>query len=245
MNQLAIFDIDGTLTDTTGVDDECYRETIAEALGVAPSVVDWSGAAHVTDSEIFRWLSQAHGRNEPDESMMARARVRFVQRLTLQLSTAPTRFSSIRGAETMLRDLPQREWCVAFATGGWGPSALLKLRVAEITFENAVLACADDARTRADIVRLARDRAESFYERRFDRVVSVGDGVWDVQTAAALRLQFVGIGKGAHAERLPNAGAQIVMSDYADLDGFRNALDIAATPAIAERAGVMPPMNVP
>lgn len=244
MNQLAIFDIDGTLTDTTGVDDECYRETIAEALGVAPSVIDWAGAAHVTDTEIFRWLSHAHARDEPDESVMARTRTRFVERLTEQLAEAPTRFSSIRGAATMLRDLLQRNWCVAFATGGWGPSALLKLRVAEIAFENAVLTCADDARTRADIVRLARDRAESFYARRFDRVVSVGDGVWDVQTAAALRLPFVGIGRGAHADRLRNAGAQIVVSDYADLDEFRNALDVAAPPTIAERAAVTLPMNV-
>jgi phosphoglycolate phosphatase-like HAD superfamily hydrolase len=244
VNQLAIFDIDGTLTDTAGVDDDCYRETIAEALGVAPSAIDWSGAAHVTDSEIFRWLSQVHGRDEPDERVMARARARFVERLSVQLSAAPTRFSSIRGAGTMLRDLPQRDWCVAFATGGWGPSALLKLRVAEITLDEAVFACADDARTRADIVRLARDRAESFYERHFDRVVSVGDGVWDVQTAAALRLPFVGIGKGAHAERLRTAGAQIVVSDYADLDEFRNALDVAAPPSIAEGAAVMPPTNV-
>lgn len=144
----------------------------------------------------------------------------------------------------MLRDLPQRDWCVAFATGGWRPSALLKLRVAEIALDEAVFACADDARTRADIVRLAHARAESFYERRFDRVVSVGDGVWDVQTAAALRLPFVGIGKGAHAERLRTAGAQIVVSDYADLDEFRNALDVAAPPAVAERAGLIPPTNV-
>ena len=82
MNRLAIFDIDGTLTDTNGVDDDCYRTTIAEALGVTADAVDWSGAAHVTDSEIFRWLCDAHRRREPSADEMARARSQFVERLT-------------------------------------------------------------------------------------------------------------------------------------------------------------------
>src|SRR5215211_1125098 len=68
VSQLAIFDIDGTLTDTTGVDDECYRLAVAEALDLSPDVIDWSGAAHVTDSEIFRWLCGVHGRAEVPES---------------------------------------------------------------------------------------------------------------------------------------------------------------------------------
>src|SRR5439155_18578760 len=73
VNRLAIFDIDGTLTDTNGVDDDCYRIAIAEALGVAPSAIDWSGAAHVTDSEIFRWLCAVHRRTEPSADELARA----------------------------------------------------------------------------------------------------------------------------------------------------------------------------
>ena len=60
MNRLAIFDVDGTLTDTTGVDDDCYRDAAAAALGVSPSIVDWSGAAHFTDAGILQWLWSAH-----------------------------------------------------------------------------------------------------------------------------------------------------------------------------------------
>ena len=97
MNRLAIFDVDGTLTDTNKVDDDCYRTTIAEALGVTGDAVDWSGAAHVTDSEIFRWLCAAHRRSEPSADEMARARSQFVERLTAQLEQAPARFGSIAG----------------------------------------------------------------------------------------------------------------------------------------------------
>lgn len=234
MNRLAIFDVDGTLTDTNGVDDDCYRTTIAEALGVAESAIDWSGAAHVTDSEIFRWLCAAHRRSEPSADEMARARSRFVHRLSAQLDEAPNRFTAIHGASAMLGRVVEHGWSIAVATGGWGPSARLKLEAAELAIDDAVFACADDGGSRADIVQLARERAETFYARRFDRVVSIGDGVWDVQTAIALDVPFVGIGKGARADQLRMAGANVVLPDYSDLGGFMTALENARCPMRAE-----------
>ena len=227
MNRLAIFDIDGTLTDTNGVDDDCYRTTIAESLGIAESAIDWSGAAHVTDGEIFRFLCAAHGRSEPSVDEMVRARSRFVDRLRAELQQTPARFAAIRGASTMLGRIVEHGWFVAFATGGWGPSARLKLTVTELAIDDGVFACADDGRSRADIVRLARDRAEAFYGRRFDRVVSIGDGVWDVQTAIELDMPFVGIGTGPRADQLRVAGARVVLPDYSDLDAFITALENA------------------
>jgi phosphoglycolate phosphatase-like HAD superfamily hydrolase len=231
MNRLAIFDIDGTLTDTNGVDDECYRAAVGETLGISPGDIDWSGAAHVTDSEIFKWLCSVHGSAQPSADAMARASSQFVDRLSVMLEHVPTRFSAIGGAAVMLQSLEQRGWDVAVATGGWGPSARLKLRVAELLIDDAVLACADDATSRADIVQLAHHRAEAFYRRRFDRVVSVGDGVWDVDTAVVLGLPFVGIGAGERASRLRAAGARTVLSDYSNLDAVWAALDSATIPA--------------
>jgi phosphoglycolate phosphatase-like HAD superfamily hydrolase len=231
VNRLAIFDIDGTLTDTNGVDDDCYRIAIADTLGVAPSAIDWSGAAHVTDSEIFRWLCNVHRRSEPSAEEVARARSQFVDRLGAQLETAPARFAAIAGASTMLERIAERGWCVAVATGGWGPSARLKLRVAELEIEDtACFACADDGHSRSDIVRLARERAEAFYQRRFDRVVSIGDGVWDVRTAIDLDVPFIGIAAEERADRLRDAGAMIVLADYSDLDAFMTALENATVP---------------
>src|SRR4051812_11629393 len=169
MNRLAIFDIDGTLTDTTGVDDDCYRTTVAKALGVSASAIDWSGALHVTDSEIFRWLCTAHGREEPTLTAIARARSEFTQGLTQALRDAPDRFAAIGGAATMLQVLEAEGWRVALATGGWGPSARLKLRAAGISLDDTLFACADDAASRADIVRVALKRAELFYKSEFER----------------------------------------------------------------------------
>jgi phosphoglycolate phosphatase-like HAD superfamily hydrolase len=230
MNRLAIFDIDGTLTDTNGVDDEAYRTAVSAAIEVAPEIIDWSGALHVTDAEIFRHLCTVHGRGEPSAELMSRARAQFVELLTSTLRDEPDRFVEIRGAATMLDRLANEGWSVALATGGWGPSARLKLRAAGIEINDALLACADDGVSRADIVRLARQRAESVYGTRFDRVVSVGDGVWDVATAASLELPFVGIAGGEKAGRLRSAGARTVFPDYRELAEFLSALSTAEPP---------------
>jgi len=230
MDRLAIFDIDGTLTDTNGVDDEAYRTAVASAIDIAPDVIDWSGALHVTDTEIFRHLCAKHGVGEPPAELMMRARAQFVARLASTLDDAPHRFVEIRGAGVMLERLASDGWRVALATGGWGASARLKLRAAGIEVDDALLACADDGVSRADIVQFARKRAESVYETQFDRVVSIGDGVWDVATAAALDLPFVGIATGEKAESLRRAGASAVYPDYRELTAFLSALASADVP---------------
>jgi len=40
-NSLVIFDIDGTLTDTNAVDDECYCRAVADVLGLNSSEIDF------------------------------------------------------------------------------------------------------------------------------------------------------------------------------------------------------------
>jgi phosphoglycolate phosphatase-like HAD superfamily hydrolase len=229
--RLAIFDIDGTLTDTNHVDDECYREALARALELTPAAIDWSGAPHVTDSGIFGWVCEAHQRPSPSVEHMARARSLFVDRLTAVLHEDSARFAAIPGAASALRRAASGGWRLAVATGGWGPSARLKLRAAGLDVPDDVLACSDDAVSRADIVRLARRRAERFYGCAFERVVSVGDGRWDVETALALDLPFIGIGSGTRAAALRAAGAGIVLADYSDLSAFERALESATVPA--------------
>jgi phosphoglycolate phosphatase-like HAD superfamily hydrolase len=227
MTRLAIFDIDGTLTDTNGVDDECYRSAVSETLGIPASSIDWTGAAHVTDSEIFQFLCGVHGQGLPPDSALARARTRFIDLLTTALASEPTRFAEVAGAAAAIAAIRGNGWCVALATGGWGPSARLKLRAARIALPDEVLACADDAASREDIVRIARRRAEDFYGRRFQHVVSIGDGVWDVTTAAALELPFIGIGSGDRAAALRTAGATVVLPNYEILNDVLDALDAA------------------
>ena len=173
--QLAIFDIDGTLTATNAVDDECYARAVAEVLDVAPEDIDWSDTPHVTDSGIARHLWPRHRARPADVHDLTALQHRFLARLKAELTRAPKRCVAIPGATTVFEHLRRNDWHVALATGGWLSSAAMKLQAAGLVVTDLPMACADDADSREDIVRLAWQRAEAQAGIAFDRVVIVGD----------------------------------------------------------------------
>lgn len=116
---------------------------------------------------------------------------------------------------------------MALATGGWGPSARLKLAAAALDEPGLVLACSSDAPTRPEILQLALRRARERSGADFDRVVSVGDAAWDVRAAAEVGWPFVGVGRGVRARALREAGAAIVVADFSDRAAVYEALEVA------------------
>jgi hypothetical protein len=83
-----------------------------------------------------------------------------------------------------LFDLAQEGWSIALVTGAWGASARIKLATAGIPAGHIPLACSDDAQSRLELLRLAMARAGATSSQGFEHVVSVGDGLWDLQAAA-------------------------------------------------------------
>ena len=66
--KLVVFDIDGTLTRTSDVDDVCFIPTLREYFGRSDFDTDWSAYPHVSDSGILDSLSRRfHGRPATDE----------------------------------------------------------------------------------------------------------------------------------------------------------------------------------
>jgi phosphoglycolate phosphatase-like HAD superfamily hydrolase len=226
MPRLAVFDIDGTLTDTNAVDDECFLRAAAEVFEL-DARLDWSGAPHVTDSAIARWLCMAYKARVPSERELSRMTDLFVEFLRDELARAPERFAPVLGVLGLFADLRATGWEVALATGGWGPSARLKLAAARLDDPGLVLACSSDAHTRPEILQLAHRRARERAGVDFTRVVSVGDGVWDVRAAAEVGWPFVGVGRAAHARALREAGAAIVVPDFSDRAAVYEALEVA------------------
>jgi phosphoglycolate phosphatase-like HAD superfamily hydrolase len=230
-SQLALFDIDGTLTATNAVDDECYLRAVAETFDVDPVAIDWADAPHMTDSGIARWLWMRHHRRTPEPREVAELQRRFLATLGAALATAPHRFAAIEGAATIFHHLRSEGWRVALATGGWRASATVKLRAAGLGVSDVPMACADDAESREDIVRLAWQKAEAHAGAPFRRVVSVGDAPWDVRTAQSLGLPFVGIGGGVVADRLRTAGADTILPHLRDGSAVLAALTAASIPS--------------
>lgn len=188
---LAVFDIDGTLTDTNQVDTECFAEAVQRVLG-KPITTDWSSYPNVTDSGILR----AVGCSEPE---IVRVRLHFFALLHERT------FDEIRGARKLLARIAREpDWRIAYATGGWEASARMKLASAGLPLD-LPLGSSDDADTREEIVRRAIDRATEEYGCRFKRIVLIGDGAWDRKTAEKLRLPFIGTIDWSDPERVLRA----------------------------------------
>lgn len=212
---IVVFDIDGTLTDTTEVDVECYEAAVLEEIGlVIPG--DWPAFDDVTDSAILAVACERQGMPVPAPAVQSRMAERVGELLDHALRRDPERFRPIAGAREVFALLESAGWSVAMATGAWRPSALVKLRGGSIPHDGVPLATSSDHHARAEII-LHAVQAVSHDQAP---VVYVGDGVWDGRAAKSLGYSFIGVGQGARASELRAVGASAVVADFADGAAF-------------------------
>jgi phosphoglycolate phosphatase-like HAD superfamily hydrolase len=234
--KLAIFDIDGTLTNTNSVDNECFVRALAEAHAITEIDTDWAAYAHTTDSGITQHVFQERFGRNPDETELSKFKSCFVNMLSKQCQSNSSSFAEIAGASIALNKLKREsDWSVAIATGCWRESALLKLRAAKIDLDGLPAAYAEDGLSREEILQAAVSRSmEQYRLRSFGKIVSIGDGLWDVRTARRLNFTFLGVGSGDSAAMLHQAGAKHVIEDFADYGQFVSFLNGAEIPTVTQ-----------
>jgi len=241
--KLAIFDIDGTLTNTNNVDEDCFIKALAEAHSIDDIVTDWAAYPHTTDSGIAQHIFQEKFGRSPEETELSKFKNCFVGMLSEHYQTDSLSFAEISGASVALKMLQQdSDWAVAIATGCWRESALLKLKAANIDPEGIPAAYAEDGLSREDILNAAVSRSLAQHGvSGFEKIVSIGDGVWDVRTAGRLNFAFLGVGCGESATKLQQAGARHVIEDFSDYDQVLKFLIEAEIPTLVPR--IETPLN--
>lgn len=230
--KLAIFDLDGTLTSTNEVDEVCFIQAFRDAHSITGFDTDWNTYHHTTDSGITRQIFRDRfGRNAKPNELLSLQRC-FVRLLKEQLAASPKLFAAVPGSAEMLARLGEEpEWRVAIATGCWQVSAELKMEGANLLLTGFPIATAEQGFSREEILQAAIARASAHYRQtKFDRVVSIGDALWDVRAATNLELNFVGVGSGERASSLSDAGASHVVGDYQEYDIFLQCLEAADVP---------------
>ena len=231
-DRLAVFDIDGTLTRTNRIDNVTFRAAHAAVLGEVNIDHAWGDFTHMTDRCINAEIFQRIAGRPPSETEIEEIQTDFVDRLRRAHAEDAAAFEAVAGAATVLAHLKEEAgWAVALATGGWGVSARFKLDVAGIEHARLPGAFGHEFVSREEIVGTAIARAaEAHGVASFKRVVSVGDGVWDVLTARNMALPFVGVADKDKAKDLKGAGAARVLSDYGDPAAVVEILDTAEVP---------------
>jgi len=215
---LAIFDIDGTLTESVAVDAVCFVQAFRDVFGIGPINTNWLEYTFQTDSCLALEICRNHLGRDPDVAEISRLQSRFAELLCAAVEGAGQPIREIAGAAALLNRLgAHARWHVAIATGGWRVSARFKLASAGLPVDAFPWANADDALDRVDILRTAMGRAKQHYgQNAFEKVVYVGDGVWDVRAAKALGIGFLGLATDNKAGLLVKEGARCVLPDFSD-----------------------------
>jgi phosphoglycolate phosphatase-like HAD superfamily hydrolase len=229
---LAIFDVDGTLTRTNDVDSLCYVRCVQEELDIDVSGLNWADYTFVTDIGITNQMFRERFGRLPEIVEIERLQRRLVRLLEETHATSPEAFAPVPGAVDVLEWLQsQPAWHVGIATGCWQASAQLKLRAAGIPAQGIPAAYCEDGQSREEVVRTAIDRCCAAAQvKHFDRIVSIGDGIWDIATAVQLSLAFVGVCIDGRDGPLRRRGATHVVRDFNDRDEVLRSLREAGVP---------------
>jgi phosphoglycolate phosphatase-like HAD superfamily hydrolase len=223
---LVVFDIDGTLTATNKVDNECFVLAMQEGLQITDIDTDWTKYRNVTDQGCLEEIVYRHKRRYGTQTELNRVKQRHLVLLQGRADSDAKLFRSIAGAhETIerLKMLPNVR--IALATGAWLESAQIKLRTARFTMEGIPMATCNDSISREEIIRIAESRAIQTAGARFETKTYVGDAVWDLQAASRLSYQFIGVYADSKAERLRAEGARQLISDYGNGEIFFKILE--------------------
>ena len=228
-----MFDMDGTLTDSFSLDENCYVLAIEQALDLPGVRTDWESYAHTTASYCLDQIVR-QARGHPPTAAEARAvqdrMVAIMQEITQRTGR---RTQAIPGAAACLSELRRRNIAVAIASGDWEATARHKFASAGIPIGDLPSAFCDVAHPRAEIMQTALARAATHYGcTRFDRVVYVGDASWDVRACRELNWPLVGIAPETKADRLRSLGVTHIVPHYNDAETFLAALDHAAPPSV-------------
>jgi len=198
---LVMLDIDGTLTQSYEYDEEIFGLAIGEVLGGERVDADLNGYVDKTSTGVTEEaIRRATGANATAKQVNA-VKGNVLGRLKKMYQEAPEVFAEVPGAGRFLERLRSLEGTgIAIATGCWHFEAMFKLQSSGFHVDGIPMATSDDDRNRTRIMQMAVKKAQNFYDcRKFQKIVYIGDGPWDLQESRALGYGFIGIGPRVQA----------------------------------------------
>lgn len=229
---LVVFDIDGTLMHSAGHDEDLFREAHAKHVGKATTDQHWGNFTHMTDHAInTEFFERIYDRPATIKEVEA-IKGSFFDMMKQSHVTTPENFTPVPGSiEAVNRLLDHDQWSVCFASGGWGVSSSFKLSTLGIHSDDHPAAFGDIHSDRLTLVSSAMEAArQKAGVDAFDQIVSIGDAIWDVETARKLGLPFIGVASWVPFKNLQDAGASHVIHHYEDYDHFEQCLYNAEVP---------------
>jgi beta-phosphoglucomutase-like phosphatase (HAD superfamily) len=209
-----IFDIDGTLTNTTKVDDKCFIKAFKTVFGIDISNQNWSELKNVTDWGITEEIILKNWNRIPTEIEYENMISEFVAQLQSELNANKKQFKEINGALNFISFLREKtNITIGIATGGWEKSANLKLKSIGVNSAEFIISNSNHFKTREDILLKTILNLKENWKNKIDRIIYFGDGTWDFLTCKKLNIEFIGIDNSKN-NKLKKIGAKTIFNDF-------------------------------
>jgi phosphoglycolate phosphatase-like HAD superfamily hydrolase len=220
---LIVFDIDDTLTKSENQHQTAYVDTMLD-FGITKINKDWKSYQNVTDSYILKVNFEANFNKNFDLDFIPSFEEKMTKRM-LNLSKT----EEIDGASAIVDFfMKETDYAICFATGSLLAPALVKLEQANINFVPDLVETSNALYTREDIVKSAIKKAKNYFQvDKFENIISVGDGIWDLKTAKNLGIHFLGIrNKNLTDFKKENIKSHITDWSNFDFNKIKNELEI-------------------
>ena len=228
--KLIIFDIDGTLLYSNKIDSQCFADTYEKIYQSKFPSIDWTKYPHVTDDTIFKTVIQNHFQREDTKEEIHHFQNEYVALLQAKRTAQPNDFKEVPNACKIIKLLLENDvYEVGIATGGWRRPAMIKLNHIGIPTSNLYMSFADGHPTREDIIRGVFRQTDA-KKMSFEKIVYVGDAIWDVRTTRNMNLPFIGVRRAGDEHFLKQFGAETVIKDYKDIGLFMDSIERSKVP---------------
>ena len=225
--KLVVFDIDGTLTLGDGLGTRCFFSAFEIAFGSLGLSRRLDTYRESTDTGIAREALEMALHRAPSDEELARVKQVYLDLLEQEIARAPRAYRPVRGADRIVSMLlDHAQWTVSLATGNWRRAASLKLASASIPIGDPLPpgGFGEDGDSRTAVLRAALVRAAQSAAGTFERVVYIGDQLWDLAAARSAGADFIGVATGGQGRALLDAGAQ-VLEDFQCVETFLQRME--------------------
>jgi len=208
MPRAALFDVDGTLTDTTYLHAHAWGEALRQAGHKVPTAALHRAIGLGGSDLLDHVLGESRDRGG-DESIDAAHKTLF--------ATFHERLGALEGARELLHALYDRGWTLVLVTSSVGGELAASRRALDADEVIAHIASASDVaegKPAPDPVEQARELTGAAREQ----TVFLGDSVWDMRSASRAGVTALGVLSGGIPRAdLTEAGAQEIYEGPADL----------------------------
>lgn len=216
-NKLALFN-DGTLVKGFKGHGRAFSEGFKKVYGV-DAVVDTIGVQGMTEQQVIIEVLKQHGLNEEE----IKSKIEECMRVMIDCFKeiiATDEIILLDGVQELLRKLKDHDILMGLVTGNLEPIGRDKLGKVKIYHYFRVGGFGNDDLDRANLVRLAIERAEEYYGFEFNNNVYLfGDAPQDMKAGKEVGVKTIGVTTGVCSkQRLEKAGADFVLKNLKDTE---------------------------